>query len=94
MSSIDLISERALRFARTFQFMHQTIVSNQPASEKLVLRFGTPGSTEYREILIHMDWGHSQFDIIHSASSTERQDAESFLKAGVDLLVISQHDSC
>lgn len=88
MSTNDDIANRAIRFAKTFQFSNPTIVRTKPARDEFVARFGTPNSTEYRETEIHMDWGPKHQEIINSSKLEERRDVESFLKEGVDLLVV------
>lgn len=88
MSSNDDIANRAIRFAETFQFTNPQIVRTKPAREELVARYGTPNSTEYRETEIHMDWGPSQEEIINSSKLEERHDVESFVKEGIDILVV------
>ncbi len=88
MSTNDEISKRAIRFAETFAFINAKIVRTKPARDEFVARYGTPNSTEYRETEIHMDWGPNQQEIINSSKLEERQNVESFLKEGVDLLVV------
>lgn len=88
MSTNDDIAKRALRFAETFQFTNPVIVQTKPARHEIILRYGTPDSTEYREIEIHLDWGELQHEIITKSKIEDRQDVESFLKEGVDILVV------
>ena len=88
MSTNDDIAKRALRFAETFQFTNPVIVQTKPARHEFVVRYGTPDSTEYRETEIHLDWGANQQEIINKSKIVERQDVESFLKEGVDILVV------
>jgi hypothetical protein len=86
------MQDRALRFARTFAFVNAKIAKSAAARDEDVTRYGTPGSTVYGEIRIHMDWGPRQRDIIApiiaSRKLEERADAEELLKSGVDLLVV------
>lgn len=88
MSTNDDISNRAIRFAETFQFTNPQIVRTKPARDEFVARYGTPNSTEYRETEIHMDWGSKQQEIINASSLEERPDVEAILKEGVDILVV------
>lgn len=88
MSTSDDIANRAIRFAETFQFTNPQIVRTKSARDEFVARYGTPNSTEYREMEIHMDWGPNQQKIINSSKIEERQDVESFLKKGVKILVV------
>ncbi len=88
MSTTDDIANRAIRFAETFQFTNPRILRTKPARDEFVARYGTPNSTEYRETEIHMDWGPNQQEIINSSKLEERRDIESFLKEGVDILVV------
>ncbi len=88
MSTNDDIAVRAIRFAHMFQFANPTIVQTKPARDEFVARYGTPNSTEYRETEIHMDWGANQNEIINASKLDERNDVESLLKEGVNLLVV------
>jgi hypothetical protein len=56
------IHNRALRFAGTFDFANPRIVTSSAARDEFVTRYGTPGTTEYREIEIHMDWSPGHCD--------------------------------
>ena len=82
------IMSRAIRFARTFTFVNHRVLSCADARDEIIARFGTPGSTQYREIRIHMDWSPEKFALIQSENASERADLESLLAAGVDLLVV------
>ena len=82
------IMARALQFARTFAFVNHRVLSCADARDEIVARFGTPDSTRYREIRIHMDWPPEKFALIESANASERAALQSFLTAGVELLVV------
>jgi hypothetical protein len=82
------IHDRALRFASTLAFVNPKIARSAAAHEEDVAKYGTPGSTVYGEIQIHMDWGPGQRDMIASAKLEERAAVQDFLKSGVDLLVV------
>jgi hypothetical protein len=86
--SVDSIAERALRFARTFDFINHSIVRCEAARPEFVQRYGTPNLAEYREVEIHMDWGPERRELIKSCKAEEREIAESLLDKGVDLLVV------
>ena len=85
---VEAMHCRALRFAGTFAFVNPQIVRSVVARDEFVNRYGTAGSTEYREIEIHMDWGPGHQEIINSSNLEERADVERLLKSGVDLLVV------
>lgn len=87
------IMTRAIRFARTYKFVNHRILNCADAQDEIIARFGTPGSTQYREIRMHMDWSPEKFSLIQSENSSERADLELLLAAGVELLVVcSQSD--
>lgn len=86
--SLDEISKRAIRFAETFPFANPAIVRQSPARPTFVDRYGTPQSTEYREIQIHMDWSSSHRDLVENSIPEERADLEHLINNGVDLLVV------
>ena len=81
------ITNRALRFARTFTYSNPRITATRPGRDLLVARFGTPNSTEYLETEIHMDWEDQQ-QLINSSKPVDRPNVESLLQSGVDLLVV------
>ena len=82
------IHNRALRFAATFDFANPRIVTSSAARDEFVTRYGTPGTTEYREIEIHMDWSPGHCEMLNSSRGEERVDLELFVKSGIDLLIV------
>jgi hypothetical protein len=85
---VDAIHDRALRFAGTFAFVNPQIVRSVTARDDFVIRYGAPGSTEYREIEIHMDYGPEQHELINSSDLNDKAAVEMFMKSGVELLVV------
>ena len=83
------ILDRALRFVGTMAFTEPEIVRSAVAREEYVVRYGTAGSTQYREVEIHMKYPDDHMRAMMTPRNrAQRAELERFLNAGVDVLVV------
>ena len=85
----DAIHRRALEFASTHSLVNPRIVFSGPAPDDLVASRGTPGSTEYGEVRIHMGWSPSDVDaLLADPGNINPDDIRVFCERGFELRVV------
>ncbi len=69
---LDPIAERAMLFAKTFVFVNQRVVRILEPNPFTVERYGTPGSTVYKQVDVEMEWREDEIkDALTRAENAE-----------------------
>jgi hypothetical protein len=85
----DAICRRALEFASTHKFVNPRVTFSGPAPDDIVALRGTPGSTDYGEVRILMDWPQSDIDAtLAKPGNNDPNEMRAFFDGGMELRVI------